>query len=233
MSSVFEQMKNYFYEDKRVFAKGICKEKLFFIFIFGCLFGCAYEEILHLIVNYNATGLWVYSTRRGLIYGELSPIYGWGAALFVYILLRKKRKWYINFLYGSAIGGEFEYLISFLQETFTGSVSWDYSYHFLNINGRTTIPYMAVWGLLALLMIYVIYPILSKIIEKIPYNLGMILYYVLLTFIIIDMFLSFGATIRQGMRHNGIKSYTPLGKFFDYVYPDPRLAKVYTNAVIK
>src|SRR5574344_508102 len=232
ISDIFEKINNYFYADKRVFAKGICKEKLFLIFIFGCLFGCAYEEILNLIVTYNSTGVWSYVTRRGLIYGELSPIYGWGATLFVYVLLRKKRKWYINFLYGSLIGGVFEYLISFLQETFTGSISWDYSNLFLNINGRTTITFMIVWGVLALIMIYIFYPVLYKKKKKIPYNLGMIIYYSLLIFVIVDMFLSFGAVIRQGLRHNGIQPISPLGKIFDCIYSDERLARVYTNAVM-
>ena len=91
---------------------------------------------------------------------------------------------------------------------------------------------MIVWGVLALIMIYIFYPVLSKMIEKIPYNLGMIIYYSLLIFVIVDMFLSFGAVIRQGLRHNGIQPISPLGKIFDCIYSDERLARVYTNAVM-
>jgi uncharacterized membrane protein len=233
MRSIIKKINNYFNADKKVFAKGICKEKLFFIFLFGCVFGCVYEEFLNGYFSHMYNGFWVFETRRGLIYGELSPIYGWGAAIIVYILCRHDRKWYLNLLYGALIGGTYEYFAGFLQEKFTGYISWDYSKEFLNINGRTTIPFMLVWGLLALVMIYVIYPFLSNLIEKIPYNLGNIMFKVLLILVSIDIVLSFGATIRQGLRNEGYQSITPVGAFYDRVYPDDRLAKSYPNAVRK
>ena len=90
----------------------------------------------------------VWQLRRGVIYGPISPIYGMGAVLMIAILGRKKRPDYQTIFYGALLGGGFEYLISFLQETFLGTVSWDYTNEFLNINGRTTIPYAFVWGLL-------------------------------------------------------------------------------------
>jgi uncharacterized membrane protein len=230
---VLKKINNYLHANKKVFAKGICKEKIFFIFLFGCLFGCVYEEILNMIFAYQAGDPVAWVTRRGLIYGELSPIYGWGAAIMVCLLMNKKRKWWQYLLYGGIIGDIFEYLISFLQETFTGSVSWDYSNEFLNINGRTTIPYILVWGLCSLLLVYVFYPLISHFVEKIPYNLGIIIYYILLVLVVIDMFISFGAMIRFGLRHQGHQSVTILGRFFDHYYPDGRLAKAYTNLVCK
>ena len=224
---------NYFKADKRVFAKGLCKEKLFFIFIIGCIFGCVFEELLTIGFQYinNEPIVWV--TRRGLIYGELSPVYGFGAVLMTYFLLRKEKTWYENFLYGGLIGGVFEYAASFFQEVFTGAVSWDYSSHFLNINGRTTVPYMLVWGLLSLFLVYIVYPFLSKYIEKIPYNLGKWIYKILLVFIIFDLFVSFGASIRYWFRKLGWHPLSPLGQFFDKFYPDEIMRSVYNNAKFK
>jgi uncharacterized membrane protein len=230
---VLRKINNYFHANKKVFAQGLCKEKIFFIFLFGCLFGCVYEEILNMVFAYQAGNPVIWVTRRGLIYGELSPIYGWGAAIMIWLLMRKKRTWWQYLLYGGLIGDTFEYLISFLQETFTGSVSWDYSNEFLNINGRTTIPYILVWGICSLLLVYVFYPLVSRFVEQIPYNLGMIIYYVLIILVSLDMFLSFGAMIRLGLRHHGYPEITILGKFFDHYYPDERLAKCYTNLVFK
>ncbi len=233
MRSVINKVYSYFKSDGKIFAKGVCKEKLFFIFLFGCVFGCVYEEFLNGYFSYIYNGAWVFETRRGLLYGELSPIYGWGAALIVLLLCKRDRKWYLNLLYGSLIGGTFEYLTGFLQEKFTGYISWDYSNEFLNINGRTTIPFMLIWGLLALVMIYVIYPFFSNLIEKIPYKLGTIMYKVLIILISIDIVLSFSAAIRQGMRHEGYQPITPVGRFYDQVYPDDRIARSYPNAVRK
>ena len=224
---------NYLFASDKTFAKGLCLQKLFFVFLFGCVFGCIWEEGLEFFVQYTSTGTFHFITRRGLIYGELSPVYGGGALLLTYLLMRKERAWYKNFLYGALIGGSFEYVASFIQETLTGYVSWDYSQEFMNINGRTTIPFMLVWGLLALLFVYIFYPFLSSLIEKIPYNLGMIIFYVLFVLVAIDIFISVGAVARQVLRRYGYHTFTPLGDFFDHFYPDERIARVYNNAVLK
>ena len=224
---------NYLFASKKTFAKGVCFQKLFFFFIIGCVFGCVWEETLEFFVQYSSTGTFHWITRRGLIYGELSPVYGFGAALIVYLLNRRERSWYKNYLYGALIGGGFEYFANFLQEILTGAVSWDYSHEFMNINGRTTIPFMLVWGLLALLFVYIIYLFISSLIEKIPYNLGMIIFYILFILVAVDMFISIGAVARQVLRRYGYHPLSPVGEFFDYFYPDERIAQVYNNAVLK
>ncbi|MBR1416924.1 MAG: putative ABC transporter permease [Bacilli bacterium] len=228
-----KKLKDYLFSNKKTFAKGICKEKLFFIFVFGCIFGCVYEEALEMFVQYTNTGTFQWVTRRGLIYGELSPVYGIGAVALVFLLARKERAWYKNYLYGSLIGGGFEYILSLVQEKFTGTVSWDYTGYLLNLNGRTTVPFMLFWGILSLMMVYIFYPILSNLIEKIPYNLGMIIYYVLLVLISIDIIISFSAAVRQAIRRLGVKPISPVGEFIDKIYTDERLARAYTNAIVK
>ena len=228
-----KKIKNYLFASDKTFAKGLCLQKLFFVFLFGCFFGCIWEEALEFFMQYSTTGTFHFITRRGLIYGELSPVYGVGAVLLTYFLMRKERAWYRNFLYGALIGGSWEYAASLVQETFTNSVSWDYSQEFMNINGRTTIPFMLVWGLLTLLFIYILYPLLSSFIEKIPYNLGMILFYILFALVLLDILISLGVVVRQVLRRYGYRTYTPIGEFFDHFYPDERIAKVYNNAILK
>ncbi|UKI27185.1 MAG: hypothetical protein L6V91_00405 [Bacilli bacterium] len=49
----------------------------------------------------------------------------------------------------------------------------------------------------------------------------------------IDMFISFSACIRMGLRHEGYKPLTEYGEFLDRVYNDERMKKSYTNMVIK
>lgn len=217
----------------KVFAKGLSKEKIFFIFVIFSIFGTYYEQILNLITHYLADGSIFWEYRRGVIFGPFSPIYGAGAVLFLVLLKRKELSNFKTFLYGSLLGGFFEYIISLLQEIFVGTKSWDYSKHFLNIGGRTTIPFMIFWGLLALALVKVIYPFLSNLIEKIPYNIGIILYYVLLIFMIFDLLFSFSALIRQNLRRNNIKPFSFIGEFYDKHYPDDVLHKYYPNMVTK
>ena len=78
------------------------------------------------------------------------------------IILGNVKKTRNVFLIGTVLGGAFEYLCSLFQEKVFGSISWDYSNHFLNINGRTTIPFAIVWGILCVLMIKIVLPYLSN-----------------------------------------------------------------------
>ena len=158
--------------ENKKFASGMCFYKMFWIFLVGCVFGAYYEEILNLVIHFHYHHELVWQLRRGVIYGPISPIYGMGAVLMIAILGRKKRPDYQTIFYGALLGGGFEYLISFLQETFLGTVSWDYTNEFLNINGRTTIPYAFVWGLLALLLVKVVYPLISNIVESFHIKFG-------------------------------------------------------------
>lgn len=45
---------------------------------------------------------------------------------------------------------------------------WDYFNIPLNINGRTTLPFMVFWGLGGMVLMKLVYPFVSKWIEKIP-----------------------------------------------------------------
>lgn len=204
-------------------------KKMFLFFVIFSFIGCLYEDILFLVEGYIDNGTLNFITKRGLLYFELSPIYGAGAILMIYLLTRKEYKKTQYFWLGALIGGTFEYLISFLQETFTGTVSWDYSTYFLNINGRTTIPYMLFWGILCYILMAKIYPYISNKIDSIPIKAGNIMYNILLVIIVIDMFLSFSACIRLGLRHEGYKPLTIYGEFLDRVYDDERMSKSYTN----
>ncbi len=219
--------------DNKIFGKELSFTKLFIIFLIGSLFGNYYEMILNLVRHYLRDGSIFWEVRRGLIYFPLSPVYGLGMVIITYFLAEKNYKWYQILIYGSLLGGLTEYIISFLQEIFTGTTSWNYVNKPLDINGRTTIPIMFLWGILCLLFIKVIYPYLSNLIEKIPYEIGTKITRILIVIICIDMFLSFGAVIRQNLRRNDIKPYTPLGNFYDKVYTDERLKKAYPNMKVK
>jgi uncharacterized membrane protein len=214
---------------EKKFASGICFHKLFWIFLLGSIFGAYYEQILNVFIHYHYHHELVWQLRRGVIYGPISPVYGAGAVLFTVLLLSKPKSNFKTFLEGALIGGIFEYGISFLQETFLHTISWDYSDAFLNINGRTTIPYMIVWGLLALLFAKVVYPTLSLLIESFPKKFAIIFTNVCLVLLILDFTVSWGALFRQMFRVRGYAPITFVGEFFDKYYGDEVLKKYYTN----
>ena len=211
---------------KEIFAEGICFKKVFLLFMIGCVTGCLIEMINHFIHFGNIV------SRSGLIYGPLNPVYGFGIVLFVLCFSKVKNPIYI-FIGGMFLGGGFEYLCSLFQEKVFGTVSWDYSHQMFNIGGRTSLKYMIIWGVLALIIIKVIYPFLTNLIEKIPLNIGNSLTIVLTIFMIFNVCISTMACLRQTERSLGVKASNKLEVFLDKHYPDDRLNNIFENNVRK
>lgn len=209
------------------FAEGLSFKKLFFVFLIGSLIGTIYEDILIFVT----TGVWM--THRGVIYGPFNVIYGFGAVVVIWLLVRKDYKWWQVVLYGALLGGVVEYVVGLLQLVFTQTRSWDYSGQFLNIHGITTVPIMLVWGIMSLVLVKVIYPPVSRMIESIPVRVGEALFWGLLVFMIVNMLVSWTAILRQTLRHNQVPPFTPVGRFYDDYYNDRFLERYFPNMVRK
>ena len=205
------------------FAKGICFKKIFWLFMVGCVFGCVFEMVNHFI-HY---GDWV--SRRGLIYGPLNPVYGLGLVFFV-IFLSKIKNPALIFLGGMLLGGGCEYLCSLVQEKVFGTLSWDYSHQLFNIGGRTSLKYMLIWGVLALVVMKIVYPFLSNLIEKMPVKTGNILTIILIVFMVANIIISVTACLRQSERASGMAPSNKVELFLDKHYPDKRLNTIFQNA---
>lgn len=212
-------------DNDKVFAQGYCFAKIFMFFVIGCVIGTYYEEIL----TFFQKGVW--ESRSGLIYGPFNPIYGFGFAGFIALLGKniKQRKWYWTYFWSCIIGGVAEYSLCLIGEILFHGRSWDYTGYFLNIGGRTTVPFMLFWGLGGMVMLYIVYPLIGKLIEMIPYKIAKIGYPILLVFIILNMVISYSALFRQGQRREKKPPMTFIGEIYDNVYDDEFLYKIYPN----
>lgn len=215
---------------KKKFAEGICFHKLFVIFIACSIFGTVYEQIYHLINHFIRTGVFEWAIRQSVIYGPFNFIYGIGGLLMVCLLVPLKDSWKMVYGLGSLLGGAIEYLMSLFQELIFGTVSWDYHDRLLNIDGRTTLPYMLFWGLLCVFVVYKMYPFLSNLIEKIPVHAGTIFVNILAIIVFLDSFITLVALVRQDLRSNGEPAYTFVGEICDMYYTDEYLNRIYHNA---
>lgn len=196
--------------------------KIFWIFVIGSVFGF-FAEMLYALV-YTRT----LEVRQGLIYGPFIQIYGIGAVAY-YILISKIQEPTKAFFAGMAMGGILEYLCSFFQEIFFGTISWDYSNLFMNLNGRISLLYCVYWGIIAVLYLKVIYPIFVKmepLIEKKSIRVVTIFFVLFMTF---DIIISCMAGNRQKERRKNIPSDGPVDEFLDKAYPDELLDKIYNN----
>ncbi|MGN0551095.1 MAG: putative ABC transporter permease [Acutalibacteraceae bacterium] len=211
-------------DNKDSFAYGLNFYKLFWVFFIGCFIGVVVEVIFCLLVDHK------YESRQGVIYGPFNPVYGFGAVLLTLALywLRNKREIWV-FLAGGVLGGAFEYACSWYQETFLGTVSWDYSNMIGNIGGRTSVFYMLLWGLLALLWLKYLFPFMSRQIERIPNKIGKTLTWLLVIFMAFDCIISSAAVNRMTARNEGIPARNAFDTFLDQTYPDEYLNEIYNH----
>ncbi len=202
---------------------------LFWIFIIGSIFGAYFEEIRHIIWYFRHYGIFNFSPRRGLFWGPLSPVYGIGAVVLAICLKKKEKSWIRTFLKAFILGGIVEYSLSFIQEFFTGTISWNYSHKMLNIGGRTTIPYMIAWGFIGVIFIYLIYPLIVKIIDKIPKRILKRATSFVFIIITIDVVISWSAFARKICRENDIEPFTNIGRIYDKYFDDEYFREKFPN----
>lgn len=196
--------------------------KIFWIFIIGSVFGFFAEMIYALVYTRRL------EIRQGLIYGPFIQVYGMGALAY-YALISKVEEPREAFFYGMIMGGVLEYLCSFFQEMFFGTISWDYSKMFMNINGRTSLLYCVYWGIIAIIFLKIIYPWLEKIEPLIYLKSVRVFTFFFIIFMTFDITISCMAANRQDARHKNIPAQNTIDSFLDKAYPDELLDKVYNN----
>ena len=195
---------------------------IFWVFIIGSVFGFFAEMLYSTIFTRTLV------IRKGLIYGPFIQIYGVGAVAY-YLLISNVKEPKEAFTYGMIMGGILEYIGSFLQEILFGTISWDYSNMFFNLNGRTSLLYCFYWGIIAVAYLKIVYPWLKNI-EPLLHKLSVKIFTVFLAlFMTFDIVISCMAAARQEERRKDISPKNSLDEFIDKAYPDEYLDKIYNN----
>lgn len=149
---------------------------LFFIFSF----------LGHIIENFIYTNV-----DSGILYGPWTPIYGIGVLLIILIhnIIKKlniSKFFYpiILFITSAILLATLEYIGGTLIEHIYGRVFWNYSNEMFNIGKYTSLKMCLIWGISSILLIYILMPLLDKIIKKIPKFITFILVFIF----IVDIF---------------------------------------------
>lgn len=209
------------------FANGLNFYKLFWIFVFGCVVGYAVEMLWSYIF------LGYFESRRGLIYGPFSPVYGFGAVIFTLLLHKlEKSNGIVIFSLSALIGGIFEYLCSWFQEFTVDTISWEYSELPLSLKGRTNLGYSILWGVMGLIFIKYIYPHFSKLVESIPNMPGLIITWFMIIFMTFNILISLAAVKRYSERANRVPPSGSFDVFLDQKYPDDFMKEIFPNMII-
>uniref|UniRef100_UPI003FEDF68F putative ABC transporter permease n=1 Tax=Eisenbergiella tayi TaxID=1432052 RepID=UPI003FEDF68F len=215
-------------KESLVFAEGCSFHKLVWLFFIGAFLGDITETIFCRLTS----GVWM--SRSSVLYGPFSIVWGIGVVVLTMMLhkYRDRDDRYI-FIFGTVVGGAYEYVCSVFTEMVFGTVFWDYSKIPFNLGGRINLLYCFFWGLASVLWIKNVYPFLSRWIEKVPEKVGKILSWVFLVFMTVNIVLSGMALARYSDRYGGKPAENSVDSFLDTHYPDERMERVYPNAIIK
>lgn len=198
---------------------------VFWIFIVGSIIGFLLEMGVGLFQNGH------FVSRKGLLFGPFTPVYGVGLAIYYLLFFRfKERDNETKAFFVSMIaGGVVEYIFSYLQEKLFGTISWDYSNIPFNINGRTSLLHCTYWGIGGILFVKYIYPYIVKCSKVVQGKKFRLLSCILAIYMVINISLSFMASIRQKERMLKMQSNTVVDVFLDKYFPDEVMDRVFEN----
>ncbi|MBS5063750.1 MAG: putative ABC transporter permease, partial [Hungatella hathewayi] len=214
-------------EKSQVFAEGCGFYKLVCLFFIGAFLG----DMVEIVFCYVTSG--VLMSRSSVIYGQFSIVWGLGCMMLTAILYqyREKSDRYI-FLAGTVLGGAYEYICSVFTELVFGTVFWDYSAIPFNLGGRINLLYCFFWGIAAVVWLKMVYPLLSRWIEKWPKKPAVICTNLLIVLMTVNIAISGLALARYVERKTAAPSESAVGVFLDKHYPDSLIEWVYPNAKI-
>ena len=109
--------------------------------------------------------------NRGFLYGPYLPIYGFGGLIVVIILSPLHAHPVVVFALAMILTSILEYFTSWLLEKLFSIKLWDYSRYKLNINGRVCLLNSTLFGIMGIVLEYMVNPFVSRLIDRIPLDL--------------------------------------------------------------
>lgn len=213
------------FKSKKI-SDGLSLNKIFLLFMIGAFLGDVIETIFCKI----HMGVWM--SRSSVVYGPFSIVWGIAVVLATLLLYKYKEKSdSFIFFYGTILGGIYEYICSIFTEIFFHTVFWDYSNIPFNISGRINLLYCFFWGIAAVIWIKIIYPNISKLLDKIPKKISNIIVLILFIFMVFNILVTIFALDRFDKRSNGIKAISKVEEYFDIKYNDEKIKEIYPYMV--
>ena len=105
--------------------------------------------------------------NRGFLVGPYCPIYGCGCLLIIALLHKYQDDPFTLFIMAVIVCSLLEYFTSYVMEKLFKARWWDYSDRKFNINGRICLDNLFLFGILGLLIFYIVNPLFSGFIDKI------------------------------------------------------------------
>lgn len=158
-------------------------QEYFLLFLIYSFFGWIVETIYVSFLNKKFV-------NRGFLIGPYCPIYGCGAIVIILFLSKFKFNSILLFFMSVLICGILEYMTSLIMEKVFKARWWDYSTKKMNIDGRVCLSNLIAFGILGILVMYVINPVFEKWIDLLKDDILNIVSLTAWTIFVIDLVLS-------------------------------------------
>ena len=200
----------------------------FILFLIYSFLGWCIEVVNSLIIEKKFV-------NRGFMLGPYCPIYGISTIIMIFYLNQYKNNIITVFLLAVVVCSIMEYIVSYFMEKLFNARWWDYSTRKFNINGRVCLTNAFLFGLLGVLLVYIINPILMNILLKLkPFILITINIVLMLTFIadyIISMNVTYKLknTIKKIKKDNTEEISTKVKELLENKLLNRRISKAFPN----
>ncbi len=104
--------------------------------------------------------------NRGFLRGPMLPIYGFGATIMLHVSLPLAGHPVQIYFVGMVVATAFEYVVSVVMEAIFKVKYWDYSEHRFQFQGRICLQSSLAWGMLSVLLVYVLHPPVEYLLEQ-------------------------------------------------------------------
>ncbi|MDM4761981.1 putative ABC transporter permease [Galbitalea sp. SE-J8] len=124
--------------------------------------------------------------NRGFLTGPFVPIYGFGALALVYIVSPYITNPFLVFVASVVISSALEYATHFALDKAFHIRLWDYSNERHNLHGRICLRNSLLFGMLGLLLLYVIHPLVASVLTALAPTAAIAIAFTLFGILLID-----------------------------------------------
>ncbi len=125
--------------------------------------------------------------NRGFLTGPLCPIYGCAAVVMAILIYPFRDTPLLVFLFGIVVCDIVEYMTSLIMEKLFAARWWDYTYEFMNLNGRISLKHSLHWGVVSVVFVLLIHPAVENLYNKINTDIMKYILAVLLIIFTVDV----------------------------------------------
>ena len=198
---------------------------LLWLFVVGAFLGDLVETVFCRLT----AGVWM--SRSSLVWGPFSVVWGLALALTTVLLRQNQDKSdrYL-FVFGTVMGGVYEYVCSAVTELLFGTVFWDYSKFKFNLGGRINLLYCFFWGMAAVVWMRYGYPVVMKCMTRLRSRVRPWMTVLLAVFMAVNMVTSSLALARYDARTSGVPAANAVETYLDAHFDNARMERIYPNA---